>query len=376
MEMAVTDQLRSRSTGCAGRAPRMPRLVAALAGVLACVVGSIPAAGQASPEPHASARFGAVSDFTFTERSGEQVSLADLKGQVWIGVPFFRGCTGPCPSLTSDLHTAFKDKLEGKGVRIVSFTLDAEADTTEALNEYAATYKIEGDDWLFLTGPDKAALQEFVRSGLKVPVAESAGEGIEYGESITHGTRLPVVDAEGHIAGWYEAARVFDSIEDFEGSLDALVERALAVRPRPKTSLPLINASLNALAFVLLVLGLVAIHRGQRERHALFMRAAFLASAVFLACYLYYHLVVQADAGPTPFHGKGVAKTGYLVLLASHVILAMVNLPMVLRTFWLAHKEDWERHKWWARRTFPIWLYVSITGVLVYVVLYPLNPTP
>ena len=200
---------------------------------------------------------------------------------------------------------------------------------------------------------------------------------VEYGQSITHGTRLPVIDAEGRIAGWYECARAtFADTAEFEAALGALVDRAKALRPRNDSPLPLINACLNAIAFVLLLQGLRAIRAGEKERHASLMRAAFVVSALFLASYLYYHLVVQAEVGPRRFNGAGAAKVAYLVLLASHVILAMVNLPMVLRTLWLARKEDWERHKWWARRTLPLWLYVSITGVIVYVVLYPLNPTP
>ncbi|MCY3000392.1 MAG: DUF420 domain-containing protein [Planctomycetota bacterium] len=137
--------------------------------------------------------------------------------------------------------------------------------------------------------------------------------------------------------------------------------------------LPAVNAVLNGTAATLLVLGLVAIKQGRRERHEFLMKLAFVASAAFLACYLYYHLFV-AKGQPTRFGGDGAAKAAYLALLGSHTILAVVNLPMVLRTFWLAHKERWEAHKRLAKWTFPIWLYVSVTGVAVYVVLYHCNP--
>ena len=113
----------------------------------------------------------------------------------------------------------------------------------------------------------------------------------------------------------------------------------------------------------------------RREQHARLMRAAFLVSAAFLACYLYYHFAV-ARGQPTRFHRTGLARTAYLALLLSHTLLAVVNLPMVLRTLWLAHRQDWERHRRLARWTFPIWLYVSVTGVLVYVVLYHFNAPP
>jgi uncharacterized membrane protein YozB (DUF420 family) len=137
--------------------------------------------------------------------------------------------------------------------------------------------------------------------------------------------------------------------------------------------LPAVNASLNALAALLLVAGLVAIRGGRRELHGTLMRAAFAASALFLACYLYYHFAVAAGQ-PTRYHGTGWRRPAYLALLGSHTILAIVNLPMVLRTLWLAHRERWDDHRRLARRTFPIWLYVSVTGVAVYAVLYHFNP--
>jgi uncharacterized membrane protein YozB (DUF420 family) len=138
--------------------------------------------------------------------------------------------------------------------------------------------------------------------------------------------------------------------------------------------LPELNASLNALATVLLVLGWIAIRGGRRERHGLLMRLAFGVSALFLCGYLTYHFAVVPEVGHTEFRGEGSWRTLYYALLLSHVLLAVVNLPMVLRTLWLAHREDWERHRFWARRTFPVWLYVSVTGVLVYLSLYVWNP--
>jgi putative membrane protein len=139
--------------------------------------------------------------------------------------------------------------------------------------------------------------------------------------------------------------------------------------------LPALNASLNGLAALLLLAGWFAIRAGRRERHAALMRAAFVTSALFLACYLYYHFAVAAGK-PTRYHGTGWSRPAYLALLLSHTVLAVVNLPMVLRTLWLAHRERWDAHRRWARRTFPIWLYVSVTGVLVYLVLYHFNPQP
>jgi uncharacterized membrane protein YozB (DUF420 family) len=139
---------------------------------------------------------------------------------------------------------------------------------------------------------------------------------------------------------------------------------------------PLANAILNGTAAVLLCLGLVAIRAGRRRLHERLMQLTFLVSTAFLANYLHYHLVAQRDAGPTPFRVEGWLHTAYLALLASHVILAIVNLPLVLRVLWLAHEERWREHRRLAKITFPIWLYVSVTGVLVYCCLYVWNPPP
>lgn len=136
---------------------------------------------------------------------------------------------------------------------------------------------------------------------------------------------------------------------------------------------PLTNAILNATSTVLLLAGFVAIKRGRRELHERLMLTATFTSALFLAGYLYYHFVVQPLSGPTPFRREGALKTAYLVMLASHVLLAIVNVPLVARTLWLAHKERWTEHKKLAKVTFPIWLYVSVTGVLVYLALYVWN---
>jgi uncharacterized membrane protein YozB (DUF420 family) len=137
--------------------------------------------------------------------------------------------------------------------------------------------------------------------------------------------------------------------------------------------LPAVNASLNALAALLLLCGLVAIKRGARRGHERFMFAALATSATFLACYLYYHFAV-ARGIHTSFNGQGWTRPAYYTLLLSHTVLAVVNLPMVLRTFWLAHRERWDSHRRWAKWTFPLWLYVSVTGVAVYLVLYHFNP--
>jgi len=135
-------------------------------------------------------------------------------------------------------------------------------------------------------------------------------------------------------------------------------------------TLPLTNAILNGTTCVLLCAGFAAIKSGNRRLHERLMYMAMATSAAFLACYLYYHLVVQTTI---PFRREGLIKTAYLVMLASHVILAIVNVPLVLRTVFLARRERFEEHMRSAKITLPVWLYVSITGVLVYLCLYVWN---
>lgn len=129
-----------------------------------------------------------------------------------------------------------------------------------------------------------------------------------------------------------------------------------------------VDAALNALAFVLICAGLVAIKRGNVELHKKLMLSAVGVSAVFLCCYLVYHL----NAEPVKFTGEGAIRTVYFALLISHVVLAAVQVPLILRTVYLGLKDRREQHRRWAKVTTPIWLYVSVTGVVVYGMLYHL----
>ena len=134
------------------------------------------------------------------------------------------------------------------------------------------------------------------------------------------------------------------------------------------SSFPALNASLNATTAALLVLGWFLIKSGRREAHRWTMVAAFLCSTVFLACYLWYHFHV----GSVRFQKTGPIRTVYFTILLTHTILAVLVLPMILRTLYLAAKERFEEHRRAARWAFPVWLYVSVTGVTVYWMLYRL----
>lgn len=137
------------------------------------------------------------------------------------------------------------------------------------------------------------------------------------------------------------------------------------------SDLPLVNASLNTLTTVLLVTGYIQIKRGRQQAHGLFMAAAFVTSSLFLVCYLVHKFTV----GPTRFTGEGWIRPVYFTLLLTHTVLAVVNLPLILRTIYLAVKGRYEEHRRLARWTFPVWMYVSVTGVLVYLFLYRWFPS-
>ncbi len=135
--------------------------------------------------------------------------------------------------------------------------------------------------------------------------------------------------------------------------------------------LPLINACLNALATVFLTLGYLFIRKGNKTAHKKCMISAFLISAVFLTCYLIYHFnteVVTSFVNPTWF------RPIYLVILVTHIILAVVILPLIFMTFSRALNGRYESHKKIAKWTWPLWMYVSITGVLIYLLLYQIFP--
>jgi uncharacterized membrane protein YozB (DUF420 family) len=127
-----------------------------------------------------------------------------------------------------------------------------------------------------------------------------------------------------------------------------------------------VDATLNATAFLLICAGLVAIERGRVVLHKRLMLGAACVSALFLCSYVVYHL----NAPPVKFAGEGWIRPVYFALLISHVVLAVVQVPLILRTIWLGLKDRRAQHKKWAKVTAPIWLYVSITGVIVYAMLY------
>ena len=131
---------------------------------------------------------------------------------------------------------------------------------------------------------------------------------------------------------------------------------------------PSINASLNCIAAILLFAGWRAIKKGEREQHRKLMSAAFGVSTAFLISYLWYHYTSLH----TPFPGTGLIKTVYLLILIPHIILATAMVPFIIAALWFAFKKQFDRHVKVTRFLWPVWMYVSVTGVIVYLMLYVL----
>jgi uncharacterized membrane protein YozB (DUF420 family) len=132
--------------------------------------------------------------------------------------------------------------------------------------------------------------------------------------------------------------------------------------------LPALNATLNGLSAILLTTGYILIRRGRRDLHKRCMLAALTTSALFLVSYVIYHL----NTGSRPFPGQGAIRVAYFVILITHVILAAAILPLALTTTARGLLDQYDRHVRIARWTLPLWLYVSVTGVVIYLMLYRL----
>jgi len=138
--------------------------------------------------------------------------------------------------------------------------------------------------------------------------------------------------------------------------------------------IPALNAALNGLATVLIVAGVISIKLRKEGMHRFFMGASIIVSGAFLAGYLYHKWLL--GSANTPFLGEGAIRYVYYIMLLTHVLLAAAIPILVFRTAYLGIKDRRALHKKWARITYPIWLYVSVTGVLVYFFLYVWYPQP
>jgi protein SCO1/2/putative membrane protein len=312
-----------------------------------------------------------VGAFGLTERSGRTITNTDLADRVWIASFVFTHCPLSCPRISSVMK-GLQGRLAETPVQLVSITVDPERDTPDVLTEYARKFGADANRWWFLTGP-KPNVERLIVERFKLGLAAAAPGDVQAGaESFTHSDRLALVGRGNRITGYFDTKDPHE-IERLVERAKGLTNEAPAVAPWVRT-LPGINAALNGGAAVLLVFGWWLIRAGRVRAHATCMISGVAVSGLFLACYLVYHFQIR---GGVPFRGTGPIRLVYLTILLSHVLLAMAIVPLVALTLTRALRSQFARHARIAKVTFPIWLYVSITGVVIYLMLYrlPLGPT-
>jgi protein SCO1/2 len=302
-----------------------------------------------------------LGSFRLIERSGRAVTDSDLADRVWVAAFIFTRCPTSCPRISAVLQ-GVQAKLAGTGVRIVSISVDPDHDNPTVLSDYARRFGADPDRWLFLTGPRSAVYSFIGRFGLGEPQANPDGAR-EGAEAISHSARLALVDRGNRVVGY------FDSDE-----ADAVARLIAQARRRDRAwvlRLPALNALLNGTSAVLLLAGWSLIRRGRVRGHIGCMGSALAVGALFLTSYLVYHYQV----GSVPFQGTGPSRLAYFTVLLSHTALAVAIVPLVIVTLVRALRGRFEAHARIARVTFVLWLYVSVTGVIVYLMLYQWDAT-
>jgi protein SCO1/2/putative membrane protein len=311
-------------------------------------------------------------NFKLTDQDGRDVSTADLRGKTWIVNFIFTRCPGPCPLMTQRLVGVAKG-IASPDVRFVSVSVDPKHDKPDVLKAYAQQRGATDPRMLFLTGEGKQIYQ-LVKSGFKL-VAEPASETTP----IVHDERFLLVDASGNVRGAYHvndadamARLAVDAQGLATGATPAASPGATSPeRARMLARFPALNASLNATAGIFLCIGMMLIKARMIRAHAAFMIGAIVASTLFLGCYVTYHVMKE---GLVTIFPQSPWRPLYLAVLISHTILAIAVVPLVVMTVLRAWRRQWDRHTRIARPTFWIWLYVSVTGVIVYWMLYHLAP--
>jgi protein SCO1/2/putative membrane protein len=332
--------------------------------------------------------YGSVGSFRLTERSGRTVTQDDLLGQVWIASFQFVRCSGPCPQISQTMQRLQHELANRPNVRLVTFTVDPEHDTPDELTRYAEHFGADPERWWFLTGKEED-IYRLLREGFRVHAAQRTGSDRTPGREVEHTQKLVVVDRHGRIRGYYDGLISTDPNypddpkADFELGLKKLrrqVDHLLLPDPvwYLPPDFPRFNAGLNTLCTLLLIFGYLAIRTRQVRLHATCMVSALLVSALFLASYLYFHIVIKGGR-PTRFSDQAIGAPQaleylYLTILGTHTLLAIVATPLALFTAYQGLWGNIRRHVRVARWTLPIWLYVSVTGVVVYWMLYQLYP--
>jgi protein SCO1/2/putative membrane protein len=339
----------------------------------------------------------AIGTFSLIDQLERPFTRDDVAGRPWVASFIFTHCAGECPVIMRNLKLELVDRVDDPNVLFVTISVDPERDTPARLAKYADVFGADPARWRFVTG-DKEQIYRIVQHGFEQPI-EVAPEGEQIpGYEIAHSLSLIHVGADGRVQGKYDGRDLQQVLalrrvltgqsetppenrpivareqpaEDGPGTADDLRTPRGPVLPDWVRRLPVTNAMLNSLATLLLVSGFLAIKLGNRRVHQRLMLLAFGTSVAFLGCYLTYHLALHHFTGThgKSFDGTGVARTVYLGILVSHVVLAAVVPILAVSTIVQGLRERWAAHRRLARITLPIWLYVSVTGVIIYGMLY------
>lgn len=326
--------------------------------------------------------YGEVGDFALTERSGQTVRKSDLLGKIWIASFEFTRCTMGCPQISATMERLQTELARHPDVRLVTFTVDPKHDDTEQLREYAKRYHADPDRWLFLTG-EEGEIHRLLDKSFHLPA--QANKDAEPGNAVLHSPKLVLVDRQGHIRGYFDGRPDAVAVDEtqYEANLRKLKAKVTSLEhdawylPR---DFPRFNATLNAGVALLLLLGYTAIRRRLVKLHVACMVIALGLSTLFLASYVYHHTVIKhgltTSFAAQTSHMNPPAWVGvvYQIVLWTHTPLAAIVAPLALTTAILGLGRRWRWHVRVARWTLPIWLYVAVTGVVVYWMLYRLYP--
>ena len=304
-----------------------------------------------------SGQYERVPDFKVVERSGQPFTRRDLLGDVWIVDFVFARCPTACPAMNSAIFELRKKLPE---LKVLTLSVDPDHDTPQFLAGWVKTMGLEQPGWFWGSGVSEADMQQIARGFLQ-------GAGRVEGK-VVHSERFVLLDRYARIRGVFPVLDPETFLRDPNAPprIEAEARKVLGEPAIPVLKLPAVNAGLNGGAGVLLILGLLLIKAKKQGAHKAAMLAALAASALFLVSYLTVHHFI----GSTPYQGQGAIRKVYFAILITHTILAALVVPLALVTVYRAFRGDFDRHRALAKWTFPIWLYVSVTGVVIYFMLY------
>jgi uncharacterized membrane protein YozB (DUF420 family) len=309
--------------------------------------------------------YATVSDFTLTNQNGQTVTLSNLRGQIWIADVIFTRCPGQCLIMSQHMK-----ELQGRlpavqPIRLVSFTTDPAYDKPPIFKKYAERFGANDERWSFLTG-DKSTLHRVEVEDMKLAVVDKPVAQQEVPNDLfIHSEKFVLLDKFGRVRGYFDGETP-GVIAEVLAAADTVAHETLSVH-----DLPAVNGTLNALSAIFLTFGFIFIRRKNVHAHRICMLSAFITSVIFLICYLTYHIFIHHV---TRFQNPAWFRPIYLAILGTHTILAVVIVPLILISLSRALKARFAAHKKIARWTWPLWMYVSVTGVIVYLILYQIFP--